>query len=150
MALGLYSAANENSLIDGDNQFTVTFDGRIGGSQDKLVYLRNDARTRWYSEIKLTVVDTEDAGANDITDGSKPGWSWKLAEKDIPLTFEEWELVNESNELVLSSSIGSNTLADIATYFPIWIRIEIPRGQRIQTITDVVIRIDGRENLVNA
>jgi hypothetical protein len=145
MGLGIYEAANENAIISDENPFTVTFDGRIGGAQAKKVYIRNDASDKWYSSIQLVVLDT--IGAS-IVDGTVSGWSWKLMEKDIPPTEEEWAEVSPGNTISFSSSLGSSSLADTITYLSVWVRVEIPRGQSIQTITDIVLRLTAQENLI--
>lgn len=148
MALDLYLDTNENSKMSSDGSgypaFTVTFDGRIGGSIDTRVYIRNDDLALYYTNITLGPVDT--AGDN-IVNGSIAGFDWRLAEKDIPMTNEEWALVTPGNTLSLSSDLGEDGLGDISTYLPVWIRVSIPRGSSIQTIKDVVLRIQATENL---
>jgi hypothetical protein len=146
LGLSLYSKPNELSQFTSRNPFVLTFDGRIGGAQDKLVYVRNNASDRWYDSIQLVAVDTDGI---DIVDGTTAGWSWKLKEKDTAPTSEEWAIVSAGNTLSLGSSLGNTSMADIVTYLPVWVRVEIPRGQRIQTIIDVVLQISAQEHLID-
>jgi len=48
----------------------------------------------------------------------------------------------------LGADLGSSGDGDIITFLPLWIRVAIPRAQRIQAITNVVIRITATENVV--
>jgi len=72
MALALYSRPSADSLLSSLNPFTITFDGRTGGEQDKLVYIRNDATDRYYDDIVISVIDTE---SPDLVSGSIAGSS---------------------------------------------------------------------------
>lgn len=145
MSLGVYSTPNENSVLSSQKPFTVTFDGRIGGALDRCVYIRNSNTARWYENITIKAVDTS---GTDMVDGSQEGFSWKLIQKDIPPTDIEWDEVSSGNTLQLDTDLGNSAFADIITYIPVWIRVQIPRGQNIQTITDIVLRIDAQENAI--
>lgn len=145
MALGLYAAPDASAQLNLLSPFTVTFDGRIGGAQDRLIYVHNDDPTLWYSGITVAVRDVEGV---DITDDSVAGWSWRLMSKDIVPTEEEWELVTHGASLSLSSNLGSAVIGDIITFLPVWVRVQIPRGQAISVIKDVTLRITATENLV--
>ena len=145
MALAFYSEPHEDHAITSTNPFTVTFDGRLGGKLAKKVYLRNDNTARWYSDISITPRDT--SGIN-IVNGSISGYEWKVLEKDVAPTLEEWELEAAGDTLDVGSSIGSSIFGDIITYLPIWIMVQIPRGQAVQNIIDVVLRIEATENVV--
>jgi hypothetical protein len=147
MGLGIYSAPDESTKFTSISPFTVTFDGRVGGFQDKCIYIRNDDITLWYSDIVLAGVDT-DAG-DSRTDGTREGWEWKLLEKDVAPVLLEWRDIAAGNALSLSSNIGSSSRADISTFLPVWVHVETPRGQSIQTIVDIVLRLSAMENLLN-
>jgi len=148
MSLALYNDTNESASLTNDatslSPFTVTFDGRLGGAIDKLLYLRNDDSAKWYSGITIQAVDTSGV---DIVDGSIEGFSWQLADKDIPLTVAEWQQILPANSLSMSD-VGTSILGDTSTYFAFWVRVTIPRGQAISTIKDVILRISAMENAV--
>ncbi|MHA1909774.1 MAG: hypothetical protein ACW98Y_20930 [Candidatus Thorarchaeota archaeon] len=147
MSLAIYSAPYDDNKLTGTNTtFTMTFDGRVGGIQDRRIYIRNDETIRWYENITLSVIDYT---GDSIVDGTNPGFYWKLMEKDIIPTNEEWDLIASGNTLSLSSDLGSSLLADIVTYLPVWIRVAIPRGQSIQTIKGVILRISATEGVVS-
>jgi hypothetical protein len=150
MALNLYSIPDESGAFTALSPFTVTFDGRTGGSIDRKIYLRNDHPRRWYSNITLEAVDTADNSVRKsmVTEGV-PGFFWKLAQGDRPLYQEEWELVAKGNNISIASNIGSATLGDITTYLPIWIRVRIPENVPISTVTEIVVRVIAKENYVS-
>jgi hypothetical protein len=147
MALGIYYAPNINSQYNEDRPFSVTFDGRVGGAQDLCVYIRNDDSTRWYDNIVLTLVD---GAAPNIITGVNVGWDWRMMEKSLPPLHEEWGSSLGIDHLHLSADLGSNSLGDVVTYLPIWVRITIPDDQPIQVINDVVLQISATEHLVGA
>lgn len=144
MALGVYGQADPSGLLTTLKPFVITFDGRIGGTISRKVYVRNDDPDRWYTDIRIQAVDT--SGTN-IVDGSVKDFFWKFQEKDINPTPEEWDLVSPGNQITLNATLGNNLLGDIVTYIPVWIRIRVPRGLDLQTIKDVVLRVDATENV---
>ncbi len=143
MALGIYLAQNPDAQVAATKPLTFTFDGTQGGSIDKCVYVRNNNRARYYSNI---VISTSVTSGEDITDGSKSGWAWKLLEKSIRPVQLEWERIAAGNQIILSSGIGSSSTPDTSTYLPVWVHVEIPRSQRAQTITRVVLNISATED----
>lgn len=146
MSLGIYSSPHEDYKLDASSPFTITFDGRIGGAQDRIIYVRNDDTARWYSDIQIQPVYS--GSGTNIVNGERTGWRWKLIEKDVPPTGDEWSQVAPGVVLSLSSDIGSSLLADIVTFLPVWVRAVVPSGQRIQAITDVVLRLTSTEGLI--
>ena len=150
MAIDFYHEPNERSKVSRPtdveyNPFTVTFDGLLGGGVATCLYIRNDDTTLWYSDISVSVVDT---GIEDLTNGSKAGYEWKLKQKDIPPTEDEWMAVVPSNSLSLSDNLGSTTMADTATYLSFWVRVAIPDDQLIKTIKTIRLRIQATEATV--
>jgi len=120
----------------------LTFDGRIGGERDRLVYVRNDDILRYYTDIQVSPTDSS---GDNIVNGTTSGFFWKLMLKDIAPTNAEWALVSPGNTISLGADLGDTTAGDIVTYLPFWVRVAIPRSQRIQTITDVVLNITATE-----
>ena len=145
MGIGIYLEPEDDVLIESTSPLVVTFDGIVGGSQDRQIFIRNNDRELWYSDISLTAVDTSGI---DIVDGTAEGFEWKLLQKDTPPTNDEWRLVTAGASLSFASNLGSSTLADISSYISAWVRVSIPRGQPGSTITDVVLRLAFTENLI--
>jgi hypothetical protein len=145
MSLGLYHQPDLDTVFSATFPFTLTFDGKTGGSLEKCVYLRNDDTTKWYSVIQIEVVDNS---GNDITDGTRPGWEWRLKESNLPLMVDEWNEIVPGNTLSIVSSLGSSIKADTVTYLPIWVRVMVPGNQRIQVIDNVVFHITATEHLI--
>lgn len=143
MSLGLYLDTTSDSLITSKNKFSITFDGRIGGTQDKIIYIRNDDITRWYDDITL---EAYDSSASNIVNNGR--WSWKLKESDIVPTNEEWANISSGNTVTLSVDVGSSTYADIVSYIPVWIRVEVPNKQYVQTIETVNFILRAQEHSI--
>ena len=135
MALGIYNSTNPTDVLGDDKPFTVTFDGRVGGVQDRCIYIRNDGLDSWYENIILQPLG--------IT-----GSSWWLLEKDTVPINEDWEGIMPDVALYLSDNIGSPTQPDISTYLTVWVRIQIPRGADIQTITSMTFRLTATRHLI--
>lgn len=131
MALALYSSPDSSSILSSDKPFTLTFDGRIGGAQDRCVYIRNDDYFRWYTDISISVIGSV--------------YQWKLMTKDTVPSHEEWRDVS-TGTLVLDTGIGSSSTVDIVTFLPVWVHVEVPRDQLIQTITSINLRIAATEH----
>lgn len=147
MSLKLYHLADSDTEIKTYSPFRITFNGSIGGQLDQKIYIRNDDPERYYQDISVLAVDT--SGSGDLTDNSRSGYFWKLAEKDIPLTKEEWDLISFGNTLSLSSDIGSSEKGDIVTYLPIWVKVSVPSNQAATNITDLSLRVLATEIVVD-
>lgn len=143
MDLKLYHEPHPEKVIDALNPFTLTFSGITGGAIDKQIFLRNSNSGLYYTNISIRARDTYPT--YDRTALNPAGYSWKLSNKSTGLTVEEWEQIQPGNTLSLSQSLGSSGNPDIVTYLPIWVRVSIPRGQRIQTIKEIVFRIQAKE-----
>jgi hypothetical protein len=143
--LAFYSRPDERYQMGDLALLRATFDGRLGGVMDLRVYLRNDKPASWYTDIKVRAVDTV---GDDITDGSIPGFYWKIAQKDIALSHEEWDQIEAGNTLEVGFDLGNTVRADVVTYIPLWVRIAVARQQRIQRIVDVVLRAEAQETLI--
>lgn len=146
MGLNIYNDTDALAVLSDNNKFRVTFDGRVGGAIVQCIYLRNDNANYWYDSIQLAVVDTE---GDDLVDGSVSGYSWKLADKDIVPSELEWGRVQAGNTLTFTETLGSSSSSDIVTYLPVWVRVEVPAGIAIQTITDIVFRLTASEYLID-
>ncbi len=112
--------------------FLETLDGRVGGSVERLFYVRNDDALSSFTDIFLQPVDT--AGTS-IVDGTS-GFAWKLRAGSTQPTEEEWKVITAANKISLVD-IGTSSVSDTSTYLPFWIRVEVPRNTSIKTYTDV-------------
>lgn len=153
MALALYSKPDENCMlsntsddIDDYKPFTISFDGSTGGSLVKKLYVRNDNLDRYYTNIQIYPIDN--SSGIDHTDGTTDDWHWKLMEKDIPPSEEDWDGVDMGNILTLSSNIGNSSLGDTATYLSFWVRVTIPDKQLADNIKDIYLRMVATETVV--
>ena len=145
MSLSLYEAPNTDPFVAKNNPLRFTFNGSLGGSVAQQVYIRNDDPTRWYSDITIFAVDL--SGKARATDAF-PGYAVQLIEKDTPPTADEWVSVIPGNQLSMSADLGSNSIGDVVTYLPVWVRVVIPARTPIQTIKEIVLRITAREHLI--
>jgi len=68
--------------------------------------------------------------------------------KDIAPTNEEWSRVEPGNSTCPRCALGDQYFADIVTFIPVWVRAGVPRGIKIQTITDIVLRLDATEHAI--
>jgi len=135
MGLAAYTSTNIEDKIDAQHPFTVTFDGRVGGSQEKCFYIRNDDAASYYTNIVVSLV-----GTNTYT--------WKLLDKDrIPIP-EDWEGIGPGNNLSLSAAIGTSSVGDISSFLPVWVKVEIPSGLSIQMIDTMIIRLSFTRTLI--
>jgi hypothetical protein len=151
VALGLYREPNEDSRLSDTTDatlyrpFVMTFNGKAGGGISKLVYIRNDDLTRRYSSIVISAVDAETPSR---VDNSRDGWVWKFLEKETAPTEEEWDLITPGASHSMSADIGDTRQGDVATYLALWVRIEIPIEQSIQTITNVILTLNATETVI--
>lgn len=135
MALGIYNSTSPTDILDTSKPFTVTFDGRVGGMQDRCIYIRNDDLGSWYENISLHL-----SGVS--------GSTWWLLEKDTVPINEDWQDVVPNAPISLSGNIGSSTQPDISTYFSVWVRIQIPKGADIQTISGITFGLTATRHLI--
>jgi hypothetical protein len=124
--------------------FRITIEGLIGGCLVKRCYLRNDDPALYFTNITVRFADelglySSGNSAND--------WSRKLIYSIHEPFPEEWEQVENHNSLTFSS-IGSTSLADTFSFFPIWVRCSIPAGLREQNITTLPLCVEGTQKLV--
>ena len=147
MGLGIYtsdnsdSRASDNDFDDIYRPFTVTVDGRIGGTGVYKLFLRNNDSAVSYSGITITPVDS---GVPSRATGAFEGFSWKLIEGDRRPTSEEWTTTSAGVSIDMPN-LGNSTLSDTATYLPFWTRVQVPANQSVATITSVSLVVEGTE-----
>ena len=145
MGLGAYKSPDTADLISSTSPLTFTFDGRYGGVQDRCIFLHNDDARLWYSDIVVSVADT---GLLNIVDGSRPGFSWKLTESDLPPQMESWKYITAGASISISENLGQDGLSDIVSYLPVWVHVQIAPNLAAQNIKTVLITLTSKEHLV--
>lgn len=125
--MGIQFYDSSYNLFNTDPLRTV-HNGKSGGAQETLIYIRNDDISKWYSDLVLSYENSinDDYGLNSST-----GWSVKFLKGTRQPTEGEWSQI-ESNESILIDDIGNNTVADITQYHPIWIRVYCPGNSKAQ------------------
>lgn len=148
MTLGIYTSADDTTVLSTDSEFThpfaVTFDGRTGGYKEIQLFVRNNDTTKFYSGVTLSLEDTT---PKNITTNTAEGFAWKLSAGDTKPTLNDWLNTAAGNTIALDN-IGATGDPDISTFLPFWIFIEIPQGLSVQLFTDVKFVLAGDENLV--
>ena len=146
MTLGLYNKPEASGLLDNTQPFTITFDGRIGGIIAKQVFLRNDDIEKWYKDITVVAVNT---AGNNLVDGTRDGYFWKLAKSDRELTLDEWALISPGNTLSITDEIGTDSFGDLITFLSLWVLVVTPSDQSITTNKSILLRINTTEAAVD-
>lgn len=139
MGLSAYTSPDITALIDSHHPLTFTFDGRYGGIQDKCIFLRNDNANLWYDNIVVSIIDT----------GSPIGTSCKMLERDTPPVFEMWRDIVPGASIAIIEGLGTSQFADIVTFLPLWVRIEVPSRLTAQNIISISLSISSQEHLVS-
>lgn len=139
MALQVYPGAAAVAAYsqEGANTNPIRFavDGRLGGVFERQYYLGNDVDS---THTGITIVPTPNP-ANDITSG-EDGYSIKLYAGSTQPTEQEWNTIEPGNE------IDMDDIPDNLTFVPFWVRIAIPKGAPVDTITNTFLTIDSVES----
>ena len=118
--------------------------GFTGGSEEVLIYIKNTHVDYYYQNITLEVV-MSDLVSGDIF--SQSGWSVKLAYQSEQPTEKEWGDIFVNNKIELPA-IGTSTVADIQTLYPVWIRVFCP-GHSIPDIkSDMSLKLKYSKKVV--
>lgn len=131
----------------GDSGILRSFhDGHLGSIMERIIYLRNDDSSRYYTNLLLryTVSSYQDFGEFGTT-----GWGIKFINGERRPTESEWDLVRSGESLSIPD-IGSTEAADTHTYYPIWVRITCPGGEVAQLRENQQIELDVLTRLVGA
>lgn len=139
MSLGFY---DEEIAVLTVERFSV--DGRLGGPQESVVFLRNDDPAVYYTDVTATVQMEESDVWGEF---AETGWSIKLIYGDRQPTETEWDQVASSNVLEMPD-IGEEAAADTDSYFPIWIRLFVPGNIPAQRKTNLKITVTATDRLV--
>lgn len=133
-----------NPLEQGD--FRSFHDGHLGEIFEKVIYLRNDDPSRYFTNLVLSY--TIDA-YGDFGEFGSTGWGIKFMYGQRRPTEAEWDLVRSNGPLALPD-IGNTLIADTSTYHPIWIRIVCPGAQAAQIRENQKLKLTLFERLVGA
>ena len=125
----------------------TTHDGKLGGSYDSLVYVKNDDPTLYYVDITFVPVSS----TYDDIDGEwgETGWGLKLLYGERRPTETEWDQV-KSGEPIDLPDIGSTDAADTVNYYPIWVRAIVPGMTPAQRKTNVSVKVSYHAKNVGA
>jgi hypothetical protein len=112
----------------GDNPITTTHNGRIGGTVELLLYIRNDSPAFDATNISITPVDTPQVDGSD-------GFGVKLRAGSTKPTDTEWEA------LTFAAPVSMPDLTSTNTYAPFWYQITIPANIDVQTKTNIGLQV---------
>jgi len=132
--LKLYTEPDSLKEITDINLFRITFDGTKGGAISKPIYIRNDDKELYYSNITLTF--------NSLS------YIFRLVQADYCPTVLEWSKIPINTEIALTYNIGSSTVYDISTYITVWSQVTIPRGESANNIDFITLKLGYTEGLV--
>jgi len=143
MGLKLY---NEDKILLSEegmmsNPLRTHHDGKDGSADTKLIYIRNNDPVLYYEEVTLIPIDN--AGYDDTIGEYGTGFNVKLSYGMIEPLPHEWNLINSGNSITVPTDIGSSSLANTTTYYPVWIRINIPGNTRVQDKSDISLRLQA-------
>ncbi len=152
MSLLIYFKENDVFVetSSGDDQtspITTTHDGKNGDTKTINLYIRNDDVTKWYSNVRVTPVDLEDADPYGDVVYTETGWGIKLNQGGTEPTENEWEDLDWGEQISIGS-IGSNSVPDTTTYSPFWYLISCPPNTNAQNKSDIVLKVEYTENAV--
>ena len=121
------------------NPISFSFDGRVGGVLEMLLYVRNTDVLYRYEDLEVTVAQT--SGSLDLIGGTQ-GFSFKLKSGDTRPSDEEWATISAANTISLED------IPDTVTYLPFWLRIEVPRQIPVQRFHGVSLKTLATQILV--
>lgn len=148
MAVDIYISPDGVSAVSQDgaftNPFSLTFDGRTGGTRQMRLYIRNDDALQYYTNLSLTL---QENSSFPIIDNSIDGFAWKLSEGDTQPTEADWANISSGN-VIAFSDLGSSGSPDTSTYLPFWVYVQIPPGLDVQVFDRVQFVLSGEENAI--
>lgn len=136
---------DENYDVLSGNPLRTIHNGKTGGAYEKVLFIRNDDDTNYYTNVTVTYTNSlmEDFGA-----AGSSGWSVKFLPGRRQPTEEEWDTVSAGQSIVLPD-IGSILASDTYTYYPFWVRVYCPGDTAAQIRTGQTIKIYFEENKVD-
>lgn len=140
---------SQTPVGDEDGRFgpeRTNSDGRLGGPYERVVYIRNDDVSNYYTNIVLSYESTL---YNDIGEFGDSGWGIKYMYGERRPTEAEWDEVRSGEPLVLPD-IGTTLAADTYTYHPFWIRVYCPGDKAAQIRENQLLRVSYYDRKVGA
>lgn len=148
MAIGVYLEADPGAALSESGahtkEFIVALDGKRGGVLQRRLYVRNSDSALRYTTVVLDLYDAVN-GTQFIN--NPPGFTWKLSEGSLQPIDDEWDEIIPNTPISMPD-IGDIGLPDTSTYFPFWVRVEIPRNTPVQTVKDIQFRLNAQEILI--
>lgn len=137
---------DEDFALFNGNPLRTVHNGKPGGADDKLLFIRNNDESNYYTDI---VVSYENLNADDYGEVGSTGWAVKFLYGTRRPTEEEWDSVRGGQSIGIPD-IGSSSAADTYTYHPIWVRVYCPGEAPAQIREGQTIRVWFNEKLVGA
>lgn len=118
--------------------------GKVGGADEKLVYIKNDDATKYYTDITISYDHelSDGYGINGTT-----GWSVKLSRGSRQPTEQEWANIT-SGQSITVEDIGTESEGNDSEYRGFWIRIYCPGNSPAQNRTAQRINVVYKEGVV--
>ena len=154
MGLKLYYKDSNDAFVeistgtDIASPVTTIHDGRLGDIVTKQLYLRNDDNSKWFSNISVTPLDTEDANPYGDIAYTETGWGVRLNKGSDEPSDSQWADI-DWGEFILMDNVGSDSGFDISTYYPLWYYITCPPNVSAQVKTDIMLTVAYTENAVS-
>ena len=113
-------------------------DGHLGGTEDKLIYVKNNDLTLYYTSI--TIGPVSENTNNILGEWGETGFGLKLLYGQAQPTETEWDQV-KNGESINIPDIGTTSAADNVNFYPIWVRNICPTMQSAQLKSDISLAI---------
>jgi len=145
MTLAIYENSGDTVSYSIDNLYTnsliLSFDGRVGGTIEKELYVRNSNVLYNYESVQ--VVPYLYSGGLDLlgTIGTS-GFMIKLKTGDTQPSIDEWNSITPGNTIDIPNITG------IVTYNPFWIYVNVPRSVPVQHLNGAKLKIIATQVLV--
>jgi len=142
--LNIYYKDSEGDyiLVSTDSSITspvkTSHDGKNGTTALKLLYLRNNKSTNYYTDITISPLDLVDPTPYGDLSYTETGWGVKLSKGGTELSEAEWDNI-EWGEGIDMDDVGSSSLGDTTTYYPFWFLVSSPPNTTAQIKTDIAL-----------
>jgi hypothetical protein len=122
-------------------------DGKLGGSYDVLVYIKNEDLSAYYTDVSISPVSNsyDDLAA----EWGETGFGLKMIYGERQPTETEWDQVR-SGEAIVLPDIGTTTAADTQNFFPLWVRSICPGKTSAQIKTNLSVKLSFKTRQVGS
>ena len=155
MSLKLYYKNSSGSYVEVSSGDTITspipttHDAKNGDTKVTCLYLHNDGTsTKWYSNIAIRPDDIDKVDSYSDVAYDETGWGIRLSPGSTEPTDSEWDDIDWGSDASMSD-VGSDSAADVATYYPVWYLITCPPNTDAQNKTDIILKVLYTENAVS-